>query len=137
MIIGGCSFCCPLFRRRCALREKLKPIGKYLVPSLLLIWFPARFYWDVFHYHTHFEDMFSLFMEFSTIIFCAVSMIRAFKRRSLAYMALIAATMLSCIFFGYWINRIPFCTECDHVRRSELGFMLEPFANRFGYFWPE
>ena len=36
-----------------------------------------------------------------------------------------------------YINRIPFCTECDHVKRSELGFMLEPFANRFGFFWPE
>ena len=117
--------------------EKFKRIGMYLVPSFLLLWFPARFYWDVFHYYTHFEDLLVVLMGFATIIFCAVSMVQAFKRRNWAYMALVAAALLSCLFFGYWINRIPFCTECDHIRRSELGFMLEPFANRFGFLWPE
>lgn len=84
--------------------EKFKQIGMYLVPSLLLLWFPARFYWDVFHYYTHFEDLLIVLMGFATIIFCAVSMVQAFKRRNWAYMALVTAALLSCLFFEYWIR---------------------------------
>ena len=119
------------------MNEKAKLIGKWLIPFFLIIWFPTKFFWDIAHYHTHFEDLTALFLELAGLILCTILIVRAIRRRDWAYVIIVILAMVSCAFFGYWINRIPFCTECDHIRRSELGFMLEPFADRFGYFWPE
>ena len=119
------------------MKERAKLVGKWLLPVFLRIWFPARFYWDVTHYYTHFDDLSAVLLCLVGLILCTVWIIRAIRRRDWKYMVLIGLAMASCAFFGYWINRIPFCTECDHISRSELGFMLEPFADRFGYFPPD
>ncbi len=106
---------------------------KWLLPVLLILWYPARFYWDIMQYHTHFEDLPSLFFELAGFILCTAGIIRAIKRHDWAYAALVGTALVSCVFFGYWTNRIPFCVECDRITREDLGFMLKPFADRFGY----
>ena len=94
---------------------------------------PGKVLLELAHYYTHFDDLPALFLELAALILCTVWIIRAIRQRDWKYMVFIGLTIVSCVFFGYWINRIPFCTECDHISRSELGFMLEPFADRFGY----
>ena len=45
--------------------------------------------------------------------------------------AVYGLAVVSCIFFCYWISRIPFCTVCEPISPEDLGFMLRPFADRF------
>ena len=114
------------------MKEKARPAVKWLMPVFLMLWFPARFYWDIMHYYTHFEDIPAPLFELIGIILCTAGIIRAVRRRDRAYAVWVGCALASCIFFGYWINRIPFCVECNHISRDELGFMLAPFADRFG-----
>ncbi len=115
------------------MKKKTRLAVKCLVPVFLMLWFPARFYCDIMHYYTHFEDIPALLFELIGIILCTAGIIRAVKRCDRAYAAWIGCAPASCIFFGYWTNRIPFCVEYNHISRDELGFMLEPFADQFGW----
>lgn len=115
-----------------SMNEKVKLYGKWLLPVFLILWYPARFFWDIMHYYTHFEDIPALLYELVGFILCTAGIIRAFKRREWGFAALVGTALVSCVFFGYWTNRIPFCVECNRISREELGFMLEPFADRFG-----
>lgn len=62
---------------------------------------------------------------------------RAIRRREGIILLLAALAIASGTCFGYWIDQIPFCTECDHMKKSDLGWMVAPFADNFGYFYPE
>ena len=114
-----------------------KKLIKWLLAIFIIAWFPARFYWDVNHYYTHFDDVTALLFWIYGIIACAVFIVRTIKKKEWITFALFGLALVSCAFFGYWIFQIPFCTECDHITRSDLGFMLEPFADRFGPYWPD
>ncbi len=62
------------------MKEKVRLAVKWLMPVFLMLWFPARFYWDIMHYYTHFEDNPALFFELIGIILCTAGIIRAVKR---------------------------------------------------------
>ena len=114
-----------------------KRILKYALPALLTLWPPVWFYWDVAHYSSHSSEYVSLFLGAASLIICGVKVYRAFREHDRYSVVMYAIAAISCVFFGYWIAQIPFCTECDHIRRSDLGFMLRPFADRFGPYWGE
>ena len=110
---------------------KNRRIIKWAIPIFLSLLFPFIFFMDVMYYHAH-----SDYYEFTLIgtpcaVCCLIGCILAIRRREkgLAVACVLAAA--SCLFFCYWIRRIPFCTMCDPIDRNDLGFMLKPFAENF------
>ena len=117
--------------------SKTKTILRWAVPLFLAAWAPFRFYRDVADWTAHNEDLFGPLVLLIGVVFCAAGIVRAAKKRAWPALAVNALALASCCFFGYWIWRIPFCPECDPMRRSDLGFMLAPFADRFEPYMPE
>ena len=84
-------------------------------------------------YHSHWDGQFLGYVfAIPGNIICAIGIVRALKRKNRSLAVAYAAALVSCVFFCWWITRIPFCTMCDGLRKSDLGFMLRPFADRFG-----
>lgn len=119
------------------MREKTRHIFEYLVPILLIVWFPYRFYANIVHYHGHSEDVLTPFIGLVCVIFCAVRIYRACRSREWITVVLYGLTALSALFFSYCIWQIPFCTECDHITRADLHPILKPFEDRFAPYWGE
>ena len=117
--------------------KTIRNIIRWAVPVFLMIWLPYRFYWDIDNYYTHFSDYAAGFVIIYGSVFLAVGLIMNIKRRKLFVTLFYSMALVICLFFGYWIFRISFCTECDHLTKSDLGFMLEPYADRFGFLWPD
>ena len=116
----------------------MKRFRTWAVPVILALLFPALFYWEIFHYQPHMSD--SFLIAFPIMIAAAVRFIivawRAAGKRAWGIVVFNALALACCLYFFYWIGRIPDCIECDGLwRKSDLGFMLEPFADRFGDLW--
>ena len=119
------------------MKDKTLQIAKYIVPILLIVWFPYRFYADIAHYHSHAEDIWTPFVGFVCLIFCAVMICKAGKRHEWIAVVLYVLTALSALFFSFCIWQIPFCTECDHITRNDLHPILKPFEDTFAPYWGE
>ena len=106
---------------------------KWVIPIGLILWFPFRFYWEIAHYYTHYDNqLMGCILGVVGLVVCAAGIFWALYNDERAPVVLYGLAAISCVFFCYWITRIPYCTECDGLRRSDLGFMLRPFADRFG-----
>ena len=116
---------------------KIRRIIRWVVPAFVFFWFPCMFYLSIINYHTHFDDPFTIMFGVPCALYCAISCFLAIRRREKGLAVVCGLAAASCVFFCYWIYRIPFCTMCDPIRKSDLGFMLEPFADRFGDLWIE
>ncbi len=119
------------------MKEKALHIAKFVVPILLIAWFPYLFYANIAHYHSHAEDLLTPFIGIVSVIFCAVVIYRACKRHEWITVVLYGLAAVSALFFSYCIWQIPFCTECDHITRSDLHPLLKPFEERFAPYWGE
>ena len=119
------------------MKEKAIRIAKLIVPILLIMWFPYRFHADIIHYHSHAEDFLTPFIGFVCAVFCAVMIFRARRKHEWITVVLYGLLALSALFFSYCIWQIPFCTECDHITRSDLHPLLKPFEERFAPYWDE
>lgn len=111
---------------------------KWLIPISLAVWFPIRFSIEIACYHTHYEEQIIGYIAgFLGLACCVAGLVRSLLRRERSVAALYIVAAISCVFFCYWITRIPFCPMCEPMKKSELGFMLEPFADRFSDFYLE
>lgn len=111
---------------------RLKRIVGLSIPIILILWFPYRFYTEITHYYTHYDgQLIGYILGYAGSAGCIAGIVFANRRRRKIVAVLYGMALVSCIFFCYWITRIPFCTMCEPIDRSELGFMLEPFADRF------
>ena len=119
------------------MNKNAKLVAKWLIPALLMIWFPARFYWDITHYYTHFGDLLAGFIRLVGLIFCVIWIIRSIRQKNWLHVAFVVLAAASCLFFGFLIDQVPFCIECDHFCRSDLHPLLEPFADKFAPYWDE
>jgi len=95
------------------------------------------FYLDIMNYQPHQTTSFAIVLGVPCAIFCIAECALALKRKENSLALIYGAAVVSCIFFGYWIHRIPFCAMCEPIHKSDLGFMLEPFADRFSDFYLE
>ena len=126
-----------IFQHEPAMKEKILQAAKYIAPVLLMVWFSYRFYTNIAHYHSHAEDILTPFVEFVCVIFSAVTIYRACRQHEWITVVLYALTALSASFFCFCIWQIPFCTECDHITRSDLHPILKPFEDTFAPYWDE
>ncbi len=110
--------------------KRAKAIISWVFPVFVICFFPFRFYYDIMHYQIHHDDLLAILLGLPCVILCLIGFIQALKRREKSTSAVYGLAMVSCIFFCYWIIRIPLCPVCDSVSRSDLGFMLEPFADK-------
>ncbi len=115
----------------------IKRIVKWAVPVFVFFFFPLRFYLNIAYYRSHEDDPFTIMFGVICAITCVVVCFQALRRKETGQAVVCGLAIVSCVFFCYWIARIPFCTMCDPIRKSDLGFMLEPFADRFGDLWIE
>ncbi len=115
----------------------VKRIVKWAVPVFVFFLFPLRFYLNIAYYRSHEDDPFIIMFGVVCAIICIVVCFQALRRKETGLAVVCGLAIVSCVFFCYWIARIPFCTMCDPIRKSDLGFMLEPFADRFGDLWIE
>ncbi|MBQ9409951.1 MAG: hypothetical protein IJU28_11260 [Clostridia bacterium] len=114
------------------MKETLKRVALWGFPLLLMILYPLGFYSRIAHYRPHSDAGWPLVLfAVPALVICSVILYRAAKRRLWGRFALYAVTIACCIFFTYWMGRIPFCTECEPIKKSDLGFMLEPYADTF------
>lgn len=95
------------------------------------------FYWKIMHYQPHHDNPFSGFVFIACVIGGVILLIRAIKRKQTIITVLYSFAIISGVFFLYWTTRIPLCLECEPMSKKDLGFMLEPFAERFGDYWPD
>ena len=110
---------------------KVKRIIKWVIPILVFFWFPFMFYMNIKNYQTHSDDPFTIMFEAPCVLYCMIGSFLALKRKESGLAVVCGLAAASCVFFCYWIYRIPFCTMCEPIDRSDLGFMLEPFADKF------
>ena len=115
----------------------MKRFVRWAFPVLLMLFYPWWFYTDVLSYHAHADGaaIAAFILGLPSVIICVVVIIRAVRRREWGVVILYGLAAATCVFFWYWIRRIPFCTMCYPMKKKDLGFMLEPFADRFGDFW--
>ena len=118
-----------------SVKNVLKTVAQWVFPLFVIFWFPFAFYYDIAHYSAHSDDPFTCIFGFFCIIGCLICFIYARGRKRKLLAALYVLAVISCVFFCYWIRRIPFCTMCSPMKKSDLGFMLRPFADSFGDFW--
>lgn len=118
-------------RKRLAKIERYRVMTKWGIPIFLMLWFPLMFYESVMHYQAHSDDVSPLVIGIPCAIGCFVALRRYYWRREKGMMILYALALVSCVFFTYWMWRIPYCVECDEISRDQLGFMLKPFADKF------
>ena len=109
----------------------IKRIVKWAVPLFVLLYFPLMFYMGVMDYHAHTDDPFTIMFGVPCAICCIIGCFLALKRKESGLAVVCALAAASCVFFCYWIYRIPFCTMCEPIDRNHLGFMLEPSADKF------
>ena len=110
---------------------KVRRIIRWAVPVFTVLWFPFRFYSDIMNYHAHCDDASPILLGIPCAVYCVTSCFLAIRRRESVLAVLCSLAAASCVFFCYWICRIPFCTMCEPIDRSDLGFMLKPFADTF------
>ena len=108
-----------------------KTVLKWAFPVFVICFFPIRFYYDIMHYQIHHDDLFAFLLGIPCVIICLTGFIWALKRREKGLSAVCGLAIASCVFFCYWIMRIPLCSVCEPISKSDLGFMLEPFAETF------
>ena len=106
-----------------------KQLLRWAFPIFVSCFFPIRFYYDVLHYQIHHDDLLAILIGFPCVILCLIGFVSALMRREKGLSAVFALAAASCAFFCYWIMRIPLCPMCEPISKSELGFMLEPFAD--------
>ena len=109
----------------------VKRIIKWAIPLFVLFWFPFMFYMGIRNYHAHVDDPFTIMFAVPCAICCIIGCFLALKRKESGLAVVCGLAVASCVFFCYWIYLIPFCTMCEPIDRSDLGFMLEPFADKF------
>ena len=109
---------------------KINSIVKWAFPIFVICFFPIRFYYDIMHYQIHHDDLFAILLGFVCAILCITGLISALRQREKSLSAVNGLALVSCVFFCYWIIRIPLCPVCDSISKSDLGFMLEPFADK-------
>ena len=114
------------------MKEKAICIARWLLPVVIAAYFPYRFYGDIAHYQVHHDDIAVFFHGMISLLICGVLIVMAIRRRSWVNLALCCVAVCSCVFFCYWCMRIPLCQECEPLTVDELGFMLRPYAERFG-----
>ena len=119
------------------MKEKTLRIAKFIVPILLIVWFPYRFYINIAHYHSHTEDLLTPFIGLLCIIVSVVLIYKACRKHECITVILYIFTALSALFFSYCILQIPFCTECDHITRNDLHPILKLFEDTFAPYWGE
>ena len=109
-------------------------LSKWIVPVLMAVAFPGLFYWEIADYESHSEGLTLLMLVLGVAVLavCALGLRWAVRGHSWGMALLYVLAAVSCVFFCYWMDRIPFCAVCEPMRKSDLGFMLEPFADRFG-----
>ncbi len=108
----------------------IKQIIRWAFPLFVIIWFPCAFFHEVLHYQAH-NDSFTIAYGLPCAVVCLICLFRALKRKEICFTVVYGLAVVSCAFFCYWINRIPFCPICEPISKSDLGFMLEPFADSF------
>ena len=86
---------------------------------------------NIKNYQAHSDDPFTIMFESPCVLYCMIGSFLALKRKESGLAVVCGLAAASCVFFCYWIYRIPFCTMCEPIDRSDLGFMLEPFADKF------
>lgn len=116
------------------MKKKALSVLEWTLPFLIAAWFPFRFYWEIAHYQAHHDDIGNLFLAMISLTLCAFMIVQAVRRRSWILVALCGAAACSCAFFSYWNMKIPFCLECEPLTKADLGFMLKPYAERFGIY---
>ena len=110
---------------------KIKHIIAWAVPIFVFVWFPFIFCLAIMNYHAHADDPFTIMFGVPCAISCFIICYKALRQKKYGHAAICCLAVVSCVFFCYWIYRIPFCTMCEPIDRSDLGFMLEPFADKF------
>ena len=110
---------------------RVKRIIKWVIPILVFLWFPFMFYMNIRNYQAHSDDTFTIMFGVPCAIYCMIGCFLALRRKESGLAVVCGFAVASCVFFCYWIYRIPFCTICEPIDRSNLGFMLEPFADKF------
>ena len=115
----------------------VKRIIKWAIPLFVTVWFPFMFYMGIRNYHAHADDPFTIMFGIPCAICCITGCFLALKRKESGLAVVCGLAAVSCIFFCYWISRIPFCAMCEPIHKHDLGFMLEPFADRFSDFYLE
>ncbi len=116
---------------------KIRRIFKWAFPVFVLFWFPLTFYLGIMNYHAHSDDPFTILFGAPCAVYCITGCFLALKRKERGLAVICGLAAASCIFFCYWNYRIPFCTMCEPIHKRDLGFMLEPFADRFSDFYLE
>ena len=116
---------------------KIRRIIRWAVPIFVFFWFPFKFYQGINYYQSHIDDPFTIMFGVPCALYCVISCFLAFRRKQKGLAVVCCLAAASCIFFCYWIYRIPFCTMCEPIHKSDLGFMLEPFADKFSDFYLE
>ena len=110
---------------------KIKRIFAWAIPLFVFVWFPIMFYVGIANYQAHADDPFTIMFGVPCAISCLIIGIMSLRQKKYGHAAICGLAVVSCVFFCYWIYRIPFCTMCEPVSREDLGFMLKPFADRF------
>ena len=118
------------------MKNKANSAAKRALPIFLICLFPFMFCMRIAFYQPHYEGLITgQILGFVGVAACLAGIVRAVVREETGVVVLYLLAAVSCVFFCYWIGRIPFCAECEPMFRSDLGFMLEPFADRFGDVW--
>ena len=117
--------------RRRSLNTRLRMVMAWAIPIFFIFWFPLMFYENVLGYRPHNQDISAYIIALPCVVGCSVFMCLAAKYKEPWLAAVYGLAVVSCIFFCYWISRIPFCTVWEPISPEDLGFMLRPFADRF------
>ena len=117
------------------MKKILGTVSKWAVPILMTALPAAMFYWEVMHYQAHFDSSLTGIVGIACVVGGIFLLTGAIEKKQKVNAAICGLAIASGLFFYYWSTRIPFCTKCEPMSKQDLGFMLEPFADRFGPYW--
>ncbi|MBR5985563.1 MAG: hypothetical protein IK019_04035 [Clostridia bacterium] len=119
------------------MRKEFASIAEHTVPICMTVLPAVAFYWAIMNYQPHHDSYLSSFVEIGCIICGILLFCKAIKRKQTGIAVLYCLAILSGGFFLYWTMRIPLCLACEPMRKQDLGYMLKPFADRFGEYLPD